>query len=77
MVDASRGGVREVPVWAALGAPLVGVPIMVALLALAAPDRTQASVAGDGVAHSEPVVEVCLAEDDAPCPLDIEATYES
>lgn len=31
---------RAVPLWAAIGAPLLGVPIMVALLALAAPPAT-------------------------------------
>ncbi len=30
---------REVPLWAALGAPLIGVPLMVALLALTAPKQ--------------------------------------
>jgi hypothetical protein len=28
---------KAVPIWAALGAPLIGVPLMVALLALSAP----------------------------------------
>ena len=30
---------REVPLWAALGAPLIGVPLMVALLALTGPKQ--------------------------------------
>ena len=30
---------REVPLWAAIGAPLVGVPLLVALLALTAPKQ--------------------------------------
>lgn len=43
MIQAHMNRERAVPLWAALGTPLVGVPLMVALLALAAP--------------SEPVVE--------------------
>ncbi len=31
---------KAVPLWAAIGAPLVGVPLMVALLSLAAPAET-------------------------------------
>jgi hypothetical protein len=30
-----------VPIWAAIGAPLIGVPLMVALLALAGPTHTE------------------------------------
>ena len=30
---------REAPLWAVLGAPLIGVPLMVALLALTAPKQ--------------------------------------
>ncbi len=31
---------RAVPIWAVIGAPLVGVPLMVALLALSSPKET-------------------------------------
>ncbi len=46
---------REVPFWAAIGAPLIGVPLMVALLALTAPkqetpvDAPEASVTTEQV----------------------------
>ena len=36
MLNTNVGGRREVPLWA-LGTPLIGVPVMVALLALGAP----------------------------------------
>ena len=37
MVTTKIGERREVPLWAALGVPLVGVPLLVALLAITAP----------------------------------------
>ncbi len=37
MIRARMDDENAVPLWAAIGAPLVGVPLMVALLALAAP----------------------------------------
>ena len=39
MLNAHISERREVPLWAALGAPLIGVPLMVALLALTAPKQ--------------------------------------
>ena len=45
MIHAHIDKEKAVPIWAAVGAPLVGVPLMVALLALTAP------------AESAPVVE--------------------
>ena len=40
MIRARMDTQKAVPIWAAIGAPLVGVPLMVALLALAAPAAT-------------------------------------
>ena len=40
MIHARIDREKAVPLWAAIGAPLVGVPLMVALLALAAPATT-------------------------------------
>jgi hypothetical protein len=37
MIHAHLSEKRAVPWWAAIGAPLVGVPLMIGLLALAAP----------------------------------------
>ena len=37
MIHAHIDNRRAIPWWAALGAPLVGIPLMVALLSLAAP----------------------------------------
>ena len=37
MIHAHIDEKRAVPAWAAIGAPLIGVPLMVALLALTAP----------------------------------------
>ena len=39
---------RAVPIWAALGAPLIGVPLMVALLALVAPAQRPAGELDEG-----------------------------
>lgn len=43
MIKAHLNDKTSVPMWAAIGAPLLGVPLMVALLALAVPgDRAHA-----------------------------------
>ncbi len=39
MLNTHMGERGDVPFWAAIGAPLVGVPLMVALLALTAPKQ--------------------------------------
>lgn len=44
------------PLWAVLGAPLIGVPIMVGLLALAAPGSTESIPEPVPEAVSEPVL---------------------
>jgi len=46
-----------VPIWAAIGAPLIGVPLMVALLALAGPTHT-APAPDTGVAVEAEQVDV-------------------
>ena len=46
---------REVPLWAALGAPLIGVPLMVALLALTAPKQETRVNAPEAAATTEQV----------------------
>ncbi|MCH7531487.1 MAG: hypothetical protein IIB36_06925 [Gemmatimonadetes bacterium] len=48
---------REVPLWAALGAPLIGVPLMVALLALTAPKQETPVDAPEAGATTELVEE--------------------
>lgn len=55
MTHVSMKSERKPPLWAALGAPLVGVPLMVGLLALGAPKQeAPASDATPGLL-SEPV----------------------
>lgn len=50
MIHAHLNEEKAVPLWAAIGAPLIGVPLMVALLALAAPaDRTGVGEPAAGV----------------------------
>lgn len=39
MINAHISRKNTVPWWAVIGAPLIGVPLIVALLALAAPER--------------------------------------
>lgn len=46
---------RAVPVWAAIGAPLIGVPLLVALLALTAPAPRAPSVEPGASVAAEPV----------------------
>ena len=46
---------REVPLWAVLGAPLIGVPLMVALLALTAPKQDTQLDAPEADATAEQV----------------------
>lgn len=49
---------RATPLWAVFGAPLIGVPLMVGLLALAAPRGTEPSE----VTTSETEVELTIEE---------------
>ncbi len=49
-------GERSVSMWAALGAPVVGIPLMVALLAVTAPAERPPA------AEAEPVTQVERAE---------------
>lgn len=68
MIKASMNDKRSAPVWAAIGAPLIGIPVLVGLLSLTAPrqevtEPDQATVvtvgrvdAGFG-AHVAPVCE--------------------
>jgi hypothetical protein len=44
MIHTHLNNDKAVPLWAALGAPLVGVPLMVALLAITAPAKPAAEV---------------------------------
>lgn len=43
MIKAHLDDKSAVPVWAAVGVPLIGVPLMVALLALTSPRETPAT----------------------------------
>lgn len=43
MMSAHIDAKRAVPLWAAFGAPMLGVPLLVGLLALGAPDRAEAN----------------------------------
>ena len=54
MIHTPNDDYKTVPVWAALGAPLIGVPLMIALLAIAAPARPVSPEADVG-AKSEQV----------------------
>jgi len=55
MLNAHVSKERQVPLWA-LGAPAIGVPLMVALLALTAPKReTPVGAADPGAPHTEQV----------------------
>jgi hypothetical protein len=63
MIHAHIDKSRAVPAWAALGAPLIGIPLMVALLALAGPsDRTPAD-AHDALMSTETVEAQAVAHD--------------
>ena len=55
MIHARIDDERAIPFWAAIGAPLVGVPLMVALLALAAPSKEAAVVPLDMGVSTEQV----------------------
>jgi hypothetical protein len=44
---------RPVPLWAALGAPLVGIPLMVAILAVAAPSNATGTVEPEAGSQTE------------------------
>jgi hypothetical protein len=46
---------RAVPAWAAVGVPLIGIPLMVALLALAGPSDRERLGAQDAVLTTETV----------------------
>ena len=64
MIHAHISEKRAVPLWAVIGAPLVGVPLMVALLALAAPQKEVAGEpeAGVTIEQVEPQAAVHPAE---------------
>ena len=51
---------REVPLWAAIGAPLVGVPLLVALLALTAPKQETQVDGAEVSATTEQVEDVSV-----------------
>ena len=55
MIHARMDREKVVPLWAAIGAPLVGVPLMVALLALAAPGGTAPASEPDAGMRTEQV----------------------
>jgi len=55
MIHARMDTEKTVPLWAAIGAPLLGVPLMVALLALAAPAGTAPAGEPDGGIKTEQV----------------------
>ena len=55
MIHAHIDREKTVPLWAAVGAPLVGVPLMVALLALATPAATVPTGEPDAGAKTEQV----------------------
>ena len=53
MIKARIDNRKSIPWWAALGAPLVGIPLLVALLALTAPAEQISAIDEDAVVHSE------------------------
>jgi hypothetical protein len=55
MTQAHLSKDKSPPLWAILGAPLIGVPIMVALLALGAPQGEVPSIEAMPVQVTEPV----------------------
>lgn len=57
MIRTVRNDGRPAPIWAALGAPLVGIPLLVALVSLASPDATPAVPEVESVAESVVSVE--------------------
>jgi len=60
---------KGAPWWAAIGAPLIGVPIMVALLALASPSENAPAVESEVGSRSE------LVEPQVVRPAVLEAEY--
>jgi hypothetical protein len=55
MIHAHIDKKRAVPAWAAVGAPLIGIPLMVALLAIAGPSDRERLGAQDAVLSTETV----------------------
>jgi hypothetical protein len=62
MIQAHINEERAAPLWAAVGVPLLGVPLMVALLALFAPGAHAPSPEEGSSGVSEHVVDVQSAE---------------
>lgn len=73
MIHAHIDETKTVPLWAALGAPLLGVPLMVAALALVAPTTTGADGAETGgtdpVEVVQPVEQAADVREDCVGPL--------
>jgi hypothetical protein len=55
MIHAHLDKQKAVPLWAAIGAPLIGVPLMVALLALMAPAESPVVIEPDAGVTTEQV----------------------
>ena len=72
MIHAQRDRKAAVPLWAAFGAPLVGVPLLVALLALGGPRSTE-------VPANDPEAEVVTEQievEKAEAPFEVAAARE-
>jgi hypothetical protein len=75
MIRAHIDADKTVPVWAAIGAPLIGVPLMIVLLAIAAPARPVSPEAEVGTKSEQ--VEVRAADHQVdPC-LGLEQSLQS
>jgi len=62
MINAHINEERAVPVWAAVGVPMLGIPLLVALLALLAPGAPAPASEEGPTMTSEHVLEVLPAE---------------
>lgn len=74
MINARIEHRRAAPAWVALGAPLIGVPLLVGLLALAAPDPEPMEPESAVVAASDPGEALDLMDEAPPCHLEDVAT---
>lgn len=67
MIRAHRSDGKSVSIWAAIGAPFIGVPVMVALLALTAPgDRAAVGIDAPVVEEQINVEPVDVQDVDVP-----------
>lgn len=77
MINARIEHRKAAPAWVAMGAPLMGVPLLVGLLALAASDPEPAEPDSAAVAAAEQSEALHVVDEATPCHLeDVARTVE-